>query len=360
MQPDERPEGLSSESFCWMLVDGFIRNFNQHRAANFIPSDRLVVDESFSRWYGQGGTWINHGLPMFVSMDRKPEDGCEIQNAACGRTGIMCRLKVVKTTRESRDEENEEDEAGALRGLNHGTKVLLKLTSPWWMSNRVVVADSYFASVECAKELIRRHLKFIGVVKTSHREFPLQHLQQVELSERGDRYGLVTRNQEGVPHLLSFVWMDQELQYFISSYSSLAEGAPYIRQRWRQLVSDLTTPPERVELVIPQPAAAEVYYAAAGKIDQHNRDRQATLGIETKLKTHDWSMRVNMTLLAMCVVESWRVWSRISQGDQGDQRETQKIFYGHLASEMIDNSYDNIGGNTRKKGTCNGRRYDGQ
>jgi hypothetical protein len=143
--------------------------------------------------------------------------------------------------------------------------------------------------------------------------------------------------------------MDRERRYFISSCSSLAEGAPYIRQRWRQLVSDLTTPPERVELMIPQPAAAEVYYAAAGKIDQHNRDRQATLAMETKLKTHDWSMRVNMTLLAMCVVDSWRVWSRISQDDQGDQRESQKIFYGHLASELIDNSYDNIGGNTRNK-----------
>jgi hypothetical protein len=26
----------------------------------------------------------NHGLPMYVAMNRKPENGCEIQNAACG------------------------------------------------------------------------------------------------------------------------------------------------------------------------------------------------------------------------------------------------------------------------------------
>ena len=49
-----------------------------------------------SRWYGQGGHWINHGLPQYVAIDRKPENGCEIQNAACGRSGVMLRLKLVK------------------------------------------------------------------------------------------------------------------------------------------------------------------------------------------------------------------------------------------------------------------------
>jgi hypothetical protein len=100
---------------------------------------------------------------MFISMDRKPEDGCEIQNAACGRTGIMIRLKLVKTVREAHTEQGEDVE-----GLNHGTKVLLQLVKPWYHSNRVIVADSYFASVECAEELLKRNLKFIGVVKTSH------------------------------------------------------------------------------------------------------------------------------------------------------------------------------------------------
>jgi hypothetical protein len=40
-----------------------------------------------------GGHWINHALPIYVPIDRKPEFGCEIQNAACGRWGVMMRLK---------------------------------------------------------------------------------------------------------------------------------------------------------------------------------------------------------------------------------------------------------------------------
>jgi Transposase IS4 len=142
-QPDACPEGMSIETYRWMLADGFIRNFNQHRAKNFIPSDRTVVDESFSRWYGQGGDWINHGLPMFISMERKLEDGCEIQNAACGRTGIMIQLRLVKTSREVEDNEFEDNNNTT---INHGTKVLLKLIQSWKMSDRVVCANNYFAS----------------------------------------------------------------------------------------------------------------------------------------------------------------------------------------------------------------------
>jgi hypothetical protein len=71
--------------------------------------------------------------------------------------------------------------------------------------------------------------------------------------------------------------------------------------------------------------------------------------METKLKTHDWSTGVNMTLLSMCIVDSWRVWTRISQDDQGNQRESQKTFYRNLAAKLIDNSFDRVVGNTRNK-----------
>ena len=37
------------------------------------------------------------GLPMYVAFDRKPEDGCEIQNVCCGKCGIMMQLRLVKS-----------------------------------------------------------------------------------------------------------------------------------------------------------------------------------------------------------------------------------------------------------------------
>jgi hypothetical protein len=342
-QPEEKPEMLSLETYRWMLCDGFIRNFNNLRATNFVPSERICVDESFSRWYGAGGNWINAGLPMYVSMDRKPEDGCEIQDAACGRTGVMIRLKLVKSSREDHHDDEEVDGT-----LNHGTKILLKLVQPWFNTDRVICADSYFASVQTAKELLRVGLKFIGVVKTATREYPTTLLQGKEMGERGDRYGVLSKDDNDNFAYLAFVWLDRDRRYFIATTSSLQEGQPQIRDRWRQLVNDLTTPPEKVEIVVTQPVASEIYYDCCAKIDNHNRDRQATLQMERKFKTHDWSMRVNMSIFAICVVDAWRVWTRINASEGERQSETQKVFYGHLSAELIDNVYDRIGSGTRR------------
>ena len=67
-------------------------------------------------------------------------------------------------------------------------------------------------------------------------------------------------------------------------------------------------PPDRVDLEIPQPKAAEIYYDTTSSIDQHNRCRQDDLSIEWKLGTWDWSKRVNLSILGMCVVDSWFVY----------------------------------------------------
>ena len=123
-----------------MLIDEFIDHFNEHRINTFIPSSTICVDESMSCWYGQGGEWINMGLPMYVSMERKPDSGCEIQNSACGESGVMIHLKIVKTA-------EEEDQCARLdsNGLLHGTSVCKYLVEPWAFSERIVCADSYFA-----------------------------------------------------------------------------------------------------------------------------------------------------------------------------------------------------------------------
>jgi hypothetical protein len=48
-----------------------------------------------SKWYGAGGHWINEGLPMYVAIYRNTDNGCEIQNCACGRSGVVLWLNLV-------------------------------------------------------------------------------------------------------------------------------------------------------------------------------------------------------------------------------------------------------------------------
>ena len=53
-----------------------------------------------SRWYGIVGCWINSSLPQYIVIDRNTENGCEIQNADDGFSGILIQLKLVKNSSE--------------------------------------------------------------------------------------------------------------------------------------------------------------------------------------------------------------------------------------------------------------------
>lgn len=149
----------------------------------------------------------------------------------------------------------------------------------------------------------------------------------------------------------------RERRYFISSCSSLSEGTPYHRTRWRQVVDDHDTAPEKVHLVVPQPAAAEIYYSACAAVDHHNRHRQDTLCIERKLVTHDWSKRVNLSILAIIIVDTWlayKLMTFVHDENQTGEAETttnevQKDFYCHLAAELIDNNYETVVGGRKQQ-----------
>jgi hypothetical protein len=85
-------------------------------------------------------------------------------------SGVMLRLKLVKGADlpgSEKEQFGNNDES-----LLHCTNVLKHVVSPWFRSNWIVCANSYFASVGAAKELFRNGLRFIGVVKTATRGYP--------------------------------------------------------------------------------------------------------------------------------------------------------------------------------------------
>ena len=112
-------------------------------------------------------------------MDCKPDAGCKIQTLCCARTGILCQLLLVKSG------SDEDTKTHTKSNHNAGTYSIIKLTKPWLGSNRVVVANSAFASADTAAALNKRKMGFIGVVKTATRRFPLRPLQETILPEKG-------------------------------------------------------------------------------------------------------------------------------------------------------------------------------
>lgn len=322
--PDS-PGDLPSAEYRWRLVDDFVHAFNFHRKLRFEPSENICVDESFSRWYGHGGAWIDKGLPHYVSLERKPEAGCEIQNSACGESGVLLKLKLVKAI--------SEDSHTLSDNLQHGTSILCELVEPWNNTNRIVCADSYFASVHTAEVLIEKGLKFIGVVKNCTRKFPLSYLSSVEATGRFQHVSMVRRNEDYAFEMSAVMWIDRDRRYFISTASSVEPGEPHGRKRWRQTEEGANP----VTITITPPKLIDLYYSVCGKIDRHNRCRQADLNIEKKVQTKSWAFRVNSTILSMVAVDSWLVY----QGCHGsDSHMTQGEFYESLATELIDLDYE--------------------
>jgi hypothetical protein len=163
--------------------------------------------------------------------------------------------------------EHEETRASvAEAGLKHGTVVLDRLVRPWYgKGDRIVCADSYLASVEAALHLRARGVRFIRVVKTATSSYPMKLLQSKLLPSRGDWKSYVHR-RDGKIAAMAVVWDDRGRRYFISTASSVLEGAMCSRTRWRQLEGGA----QRVTVEIKQPHVAELYYSSCSVIDRHN------------------------------------------------------------------------------------------
>ena len=93
-------------------------------------------------------------------------------------------------------------------GVPHVAVVLRQLVEPWKRSARVFCADSYFASVFATEYLRSIGFRFIGVVKTATRRYPMKAPADIELQKRRDRHGLDFLDEEKFPKLLAFVRMD--------------------------------------------------------------------------------------------------------------------------------------------------------
>jgi len=95
-----------------------------------------------------------------------------------------------------------------------------------------------------------------------------------------------------------------------------------------------------VALTVPQPPVAETSYCCCSQIDRHDRCRQDALQIEHKLVTHDWSIRVNLSLLGMCIVDSLLLYSGARGAAAG---LNQNEFYEDLAEQLIENTFETVG-----------------
>eukprot|EP00170_Pyropia_yezoensis_P001688 contig_7251_g1692 len=300
----------------------------------------IGVEESMCKWYGHGGSWIKRGLPMYVKIHQKPEKGCEVQHAACERSGIMLRLSLM-TSSDHQKATADADEAD----VPHGKVVLKRLVWPWGGTQRVVFADTYFACAPAAVHLRAMGFGFTACIKTATRGFPMQALSTLELGTREEHATYTHKTLGGAVGLMTVMWVDRERRYFILSTSTTLPGDPHERLRYRQIYCKA----ERLPLTLRLPRVVQEYYECCAMIDRHNRCRQDDLRLEHKLGTHNWSTRVNMSLLSMSEVDAWMLYC----GARGSTVFlTQRQIYEDSAAQLIDNTFDTMG--IRARGTTTG------
>jgi len=190
----------------------------------------------------------------------------------------MLRMSVVTSAEHQRAVGTNAD-----GGVPRSATVLKRLVAPWASTHRVVCADSLFASVTAATELLATGLRFIGVVKTAALGYPMSALSTLEVATREYHATFNHSTPEGTVKLMAMMWVDRERGDFVSSTSTSLPGNPYDRVRWRQMGEDA----ERVALNVELPQVAQAYYECCAQFDGHNRCRQNDLQLEHKLQTHD-------------------------------------------------------------------------
>ncbi len=307
----------------WSLVDYFVTAINRHCSMYVNPTELICVDGSMPRWYGLCGEWIDVGLPNYRAFDRKPESGYEIKTSAFGRSEIMLKMQIVKgyESEEKRDK-NE--------FLTHTSSITRQLVEPWKNTNRIVCGDSYFAFVNTVKQLYDIGLRFIGVVKTAHCHFLAQYLGSVIMEGREKWFSVVHHGSDRNCDIGTFLWVDRERRYFVTSVGTTLPGTNIYREKWRK-IGNLS---KRIVTETAIPQIAETYYAAASQIDRHNHCCQQDLHLEKKFKVREWSMRVNTSLLDIRIVDSWLLY----KGSLGCRDlMTSNDYFSKLAEQMIDN-----------------------
>jgi hypothetical protein len=96
-QPPQQQDGILSEQYRWMLVNDFVANIDEYRLRLFYPGNHLEANDTIIEWYGIGGAFFDAGLPMYLALEHKPNNGGKIQNLANVALGIMLHFKVVKS-----------------------------------------------------------------------------------------------------------------------------------------------------------------------------------------------------------------------------------------------------------------------
>ena len=182
----------------WYRVRKLFELWNENMDNSFIASDTMVCDECMCRWLAD-----DFYGPSVTKMPLKPEGvGFLIKAAACGRSRIIFGMELQESP-------SAMDKKEFSMHMMKTTACTLRLVKPYFGTKRCVVGDSWFASVPCAIELLKRGLYFTGIVKGRSSEFPKTFFHESAFdsdSKRGETRTLHSNTEYGA--MMAHCWYD--------------------------------------------------------------------------------------------------------------------------------------------------------
>ena len=328
---------------AWFPIRALVHAFNANREKTVVPGPTITVDESMSVWKGlslkvksalgcpDADTQMEVcvGLPHQTKIIRKPVGvGTELKNVADGQTRIMLRLEIQEAKEKMKD-------AAWMREYGAGTSMVMRLCKPWFASDRTVVADSAFASVKTARALQEKcGLRFIGMVKTAHREFPLSYLSKTPLPTRGQH--AVLQTQIGGHDYMGIAWADRKRKMLVATTGNTGSGDPALKKRMRMstLADNTDAPFVKYFKEVPRPAIVQQYFAASNAIDVHNHYRQGGLQLEVAWRTHNWVHRLFATVLGICETDAYLAISQLHPQRNTTMKMAHRVFTERLVLQL--------------------------
>jgi len=319
--------GATDTTNPWFPVYDFVEAMNERIIEVYYPSSTFCVDESSSKWRGMGD-WYDRGMPHITKCPRKPETlSCEFKDNADATTGIIVRLEIC----EGKERMKQKEWAG-VEGISAGAAMCMRLCKPWFGTGRMLVADSYFASVNTLVNLKKHGIYFTGLVKTAYTGYPKAWCKAVAMGERGDTK-TATAVKDGV-EMIAHVWNDpgkvgKPRKALISACGTTIEAPAVERPRKRKnpdtgLWEDWTRKVKRTALV-------KHYFDHAGVIDHANRLRMDGGRMERTVETKKWDRRVFSSFLSVVICNAYMGYS------MDNEKPEQHEFNVWLARELIFN-----------------------
>jgi hypothetical protein len=273
---------------AWWTVRPLIDGFNANRRQTIFASWLIVVDELISAWRGTG-------MPHVSFIPRKPEPcGAEFKTLCDGVSGVMLALELQEGKSVMSAKQYHKD-----FGATTACTIRLLEHSGCSGAGRVLIGDSWFASVNTAVNARKIGTYFIGNVKTATRMFPKRALaDECRLLDRGSVS--VKSAQVDGNRLNAVGWKcgaTKTSMTFVSTCGVTTPGTPARCSRQDLYGND-------VSFEFPRPNLAEIYQDAAGAIDFHNRLRQGVLALEKSWVTQSWDFRIITTILGIVLVDT--------------------------------------------------------